>query len=251
MTKYFSINERGFSVRCKLYCADEKRITGAVIYGHGFSGNKDNKIAEKTAERLQKRHPGTALIIFNWPCHGDDARNKLILSDCLDYLDIVIGYVGKRYHTNELCACANSFGGYVFLTYLASRGDPFKRIVLRCPAVDMYSVLTRSVMTDDDLRALKKGKPVQVGFDRKVKVTPEFVEALRDNDLTKNDYHAYANDIAIFHGEKDEIVPIDSVRAFADSSGIAFIPVRTADHRFSDPAVTDAFIADMIGFFFD
>ena len=251
MTKYFSINERGFSVRCKLYCADEKRINSAVIYCHGFSGNKDNKIAAKTAERLQKRHPDTALIIFNWPCHGDDARNKLVLSDCLDYLDIVIDYVGKRYHTNELCACANSFGGYVVLTYLAGRGDPFRRIVLRCPAVGMYSVMTGAVMTDDDIRALAKGKPVQVGFDRKVKITPEFVDSLRDNDITKNDYRAHAGDIMIFHGEKDEIVPIDTVRDFAGRNAIAFRAVSSADHRFSDPAISDAFIADMIGFFYE
>ena len=250
MTKYFSINERGCSVRCKLYCADEKKIKSAVIFGHGFGGNKDNKVAEKTAERIQKRHGDTALITFNWPCHGDDARNKLILDDCIEYLDIVIGYVRKRYSADTLYGCANSFGGYIFLKYIAEKGSPFRRIALRCPAVKMYDVLTQVIMTEDDTAAIAKGKPVFIGGDRKIKVTPEMIGSLRDSDITNNDYTALAADILILHGTKDEIVPIDSVREFAEKNGIEFIPVESADHRFIDPDILDAVINRMIQFYF-
>ena len=242
MTKYFSINERGFSVRCKLYCTDERSVTGAVIFGHGFGGNKDNKIAEKLADRMQKRHPDIALVTFDWPCHGDDARNKPILSDCLDYLELVIRYVKNRYRADTIYGTANSFGGYVFLRYINQRGNPFARAALRCPAVNMYEILTQVIMTEDDLKALKKNKPVPVGFERKVKITSDFAASLKDADVMQCDYSPQADSLIILHGTKDEIVSFDTVRQFAQANQIPFFAIENADHKFTNPACLDEVI---------
>lgn len=250
MIKNFSINEHGFSVRCKLYCADERAVSSAVIFGHGFGGNKENKIAAKLADRIQKRHPSAALLIFDWPCHGEDARNKPVLDDCVAYLDLVIGYVRSRYHADTLYGTANSFGGYVFLKYIRDRGNPFVRTALRCPAVNMDEILTNVIMTPDDLKLLKKHKPVQVGFDRKIRMTSDFVESLQREDILHSDFSSCAGDMMILHGTKDEIVPFETVRAFADANGIPFYAVESADHKFSDPAILDDVIARIIRFLF-
>ena len=242
MEKYISINQNGVSIRSKLYCTDMKDIKAVVIFGHGFSGHKDNRAAQKLAARIQKRHKDVALIVFDWPCHGDDASNKLRLADCMKYLDNVIGYVKTRFRTDKLYGCATSFGGYLFLKYIAESGDPFIKLALRCPAVDMYDVLTGRIMSDDDLAAIKKNKPVLIGFDRKVKIIKDFLAELKENDITVSDYKSIGDDTIIIHGTKDEIVPFDAAEKFAADNGIAFYPVDGADHRFSDPQKMDTAI---------
>ena len=246
--KYFSINNNGFSIRCKLYAVKPEAIRKAVIFGHGFSGDKDNRPAEKIAGRILKRHKDAALLIYDWPCHGDDARGKLKLDDCDRYLGEVIDYAKTRLQAEELYGCATSFGGYLFLKYIHEHGDPFLKVALRCPAVCMYEVLTERIFSDRDIAAIKKGKPAAVGFDRKVKVTGDFLSELQTCDITVLDYERYADDIVIVHGTKDEIVPFEASRAFADKNGILFIPVEAADHRFCDPDKLDEAIDNMLEF---
>ena len=160
----------------------------------------------------------------------------------MKYLDNVIGYVKTRFCTDKLYGCATSFGGYLFLKYIAEKGDPFIKLALRCPAVDMYDVLTGRIMSDDNLAAIKKNKPVLIGFDRKVKITKDFLAELKENDITVSDYKSIGDDTIIIHGTKDEIVPFDAAEKFAADNGIAFYPVDGADHRFSDPQKMDTAI---------
>ena len=168
MQKYFDINESGYSVRCKLYCSSVNEVKRAVIFGHGFGGHKDNKAAEKFASKIISKHKDIGVITFNWPCHGDDARKNLLLSECDTYLTLVIGYVKKLFGTDELYGYATSFGGYLFLKYIAEHGNPFRKIALRCPSINMYTTITNRLMTADDMEKIRKNKPVLVGFDRKV-----------------------------------------------------------------------------------
>ena len=123
MEKYFSVNEQGNSIKCKIYCDSPKAVKKAVIYGHGFSGHKDNKAAERFAEYVLKKHRDTAVVTYDAPCHGDDVKKKLSLSDCGAYLGLVTRYVEKQYHTDALYAYATSFGGYQFLKYISENGN--------------------------------------------------------------------------------------------------------------------------------
>lgn len=251
MEKYFSINRNGFSIRCKLYCTDIKHIDSIVIFCHGFSGNKDNNMAETVAKRIQKRHNDIALLIFDWPCHGDDACNKLRLSNCSVYLSNVIEYVKTRIHTDKIYVSATSFGGYLTLKYIAENGNPFIRVAFRCLAVNMYDTLTRNILTDEDLNTIRKGKQISVGFDRKVKIDNDFLNDLKEHDITLLDYSSYSGDLMIVHGTNDEIVSYDVVREFAEKNGITLHTVEVADHRFTNPKKMDEAITAIISFLFE
>ena len=74
-----------------------------------------------------------------------------------------------------------------------------------------------------------------MGFDRKIKISAEFIESLRLADVSRWDYTPYCDDLLILHGTKDEIVPIAGVEDFAERNRILFFPVEKADHRFLDP----------------
>ncbi len=238
MQKYYEINAPGHNIRCKLYCLDPKALAAAdkaVIFGTGFAGHKDNNAAKGFAEKLISKHKNAIVIVFNWPSHGDDVKKKIALEDCMTYLDMVVRDTETRFGITERYAYATSFGGYLFLKYISERGNPFRKIALRCPAVDMYDVLTRTIMQGNEFEQIRKGRDAQVGFDRKITVTREFLESLRGNDIRKRDFLDWAEDILILHGTADEVVPFEDSRSFADEQLMEFVPVEGADHRFQNP----------------
>ncbi len=249
MSKQFNINQNGCSICCSLYGRDDRDTERVIVYGHGSGGPKDNRAAARFAEYVISKWKNVAVVCFDWPCHGDDARKKLQLEDCDLYLRSVIEYVRERFPSASLMAYATSFGGYLFLKYIAEHGDPFEKTALRCPAVPMYDVITRSIIRQEEAEKLSKGKDVLVGFDRKIKISPEFLESLQRADLRRYSFIPYCDDVMILHGTKDEIVPITAVESFAESNHIPFFPIENADHRFVDPGkMTEAIkmIADFL-----
>ena len=249
MERYFEINQAGFNIRCKLYCRDHRDLKDLVIFCHGFGGHKDNTAAARFADRLLTKHKRAGLITFDLPCHGSDVRKKLSLPDCLEYLDLVVCHARDSFRPERLYACATSFGGYLVLNYLADRGNPFRRIALRCPAVDMHGVLTRTVITSGELERLLRGKDTAVGFDRKVPVSSLFLDQLRQADIRKIDFLNFAEDILILHGTADEVVPFEPVRDFCEEQLLEFLPIEGADHRFRDPRLMDAAIKAILDFY--
>lgn len=235
MTRYFAINEMGHNIRCKLYYQDIRSISRMVIFCHGFGGHKDNGAAEKFAEHMLSKYKGTAMLTFNLPCHGDDVKKKLCLADCSTYLELVIAYVQQKFQSCEIYSYATSFGGCLTLKYIAEHENPFCKIALRCPAVNMHDVLAKTIMSTDDFAKLQKGKEIPVGFDRKIMIGTPFLEELKANDIQCLDFTELGENILILQGTKDEIVSFDAVHTFADNNLIEFIPVENADHRFKDP----------------
>lgn len=249
MHRYFEVNESGHNIRCKLYYQDLKTIRRCVIFCHGFSGHKDNGAAEKFAERMLNKHKGCALVTFNWPAHGDDVKKKLSLADCVTYLDLVISHVRQKFDTDELYAYATSFGGYMTLKYIAERGNPFRKIALRCPAVNMYEALTTAIITPEEWAKLEKGKDIPVGFDRKVMLGQSFLDELKASDIQQLDYLDFAEDILILQGTNDDTISYDAVYAFAENNLIEFISVEGADHRFKNPKHMELAIKKILEFF--
>ena len=249
MNKYFTVNAGGCSIRCKLYAGGNADVRKVILFGHGFGGHKDNKAAERFALRVLEKNKGVATVAFDWPCHGEDVRKTLRLEDCDAYLRLVLDHLRERFDSPELYAYATSFGGYLFLKYISEHGSPFVKTALRCPAVNMYELLTTVIMSGDELERVQKGKPVLVGFDRKIAVDRVFLDSLREADLTQRSFLDYADDLLIVHGTKDELIPIAAVRAFAEDNVIEFEAVEGADHRFQNPSCMDRAIAGILAFF--
>ena len=250
MEKLFDINEEGFSIRCKLYYDktphDLKHI---VLATYGFGGNKDNKAIEKFADRITTKYKGFGVVCFDWPCHGKDARNKLIIDECLEYMRLVTEHIRKEMGAEEVYNYSSSFGAYITLRYLHEKGEnPFKRIVFRCPAIKLYDSMT-SRITDDDWTVLNKGKEILRGYDRKIKISLEFLEDLKNNDVSTWDFMDYADEILMIHGTKDEMAPIEVTREFSENNVIELIEVENADHPFSNPQYMDFAIQKIQEFF--
>lgn len=250
MTKYFDINRPGYSIKCKIMGENLRELKKVIVYVHGFGGHKDNKAAEHFAQAALSKMKKTAVLIFDWPCHGTDVRTKLNLEDCDIYLTYVLEYIHTTLNVEEVCAYGTSFGAYLILKYLHDHGNnPFERIALRCPAIPMGEVMYSRIMSDENKAMLAKGRDVQAGFDRKVLIDQAFLDSLTDNDIRKWDYLDFADDIIIIHGTKDEIVPFDEVKDFSENNVIEFIAIEDADHRFQELALMKLAHSHIIDFF--
>ena len=149
MYKYFEINSQHTNIRCKVYYEDKGIADKAVIFGTGFAGHKDNNAANMFSEKLLAKDKNAVVVVFNWPSHGDDIKRKLVLNDCSTYLEQVIRETKERFGAEQLYSYATSFGGYLVLKYISEHGNPFQKIALRCPAVNMYDVLANTIMQND------------------------------------------------------------------------------------------------------
>lgn len=234
--RYFDISNTELSIKCKLYCDNPRNISSVVVSCHGFGGNKDNNSTKKIAESLIPKYDGLAFISFDWPCHGNDVRKKLKLDDCNNYLNEVINYIKKDLGADKIYSQATSFGGYLTLKYISEYPNPFEKIALRCPAVNMYTAMTGTILTQEQVENIERGKTENAGFERKIKITNDFLEELKANDISNRDYIDMAEEILIMHGTKDEQISYDFVKKFAEDNVIEFVAIDGADHRYKDPA---------------
>ena len=249
--KYYNINSDGFSVRCKLYTDGKLPIRALIIAFHGFGGHKENRAAARFADRAISRHPGTAVLCFDLPCHGEDGQKKLSLQACDAYYDLILRDSREKYPEAVFYALAVSFGAWLCLREFLINGNPFKRVILRCPSLRMAEAVKTRILTPEDLEKLGKGKDTLAGFDRKVKINQTFLDDLQVADIYYNNFMDYADDILVQHGTKDEVIPIDEVREFCDRNVIELDEIQNADHRFTDPGLMDRAIANALRFLFE
>ena len=249
MEKALSINQAGYSIRCTLYANDPRKIGTVVLYAHGFGGSRDSGTVRRFAQKLLSKHRDAALLAFDWPCHGDDARKSLLLTECDAYLEQVIVYVQKRYQPRQLWATATSFGGYIFLRHLARAGNPFQKLALRCPAVNFPALMEEEILTPGERSKLEAGKTVLWGYGRKVKLTRAFLEELREGGVEQLDFSPFAASLHIVHGSKDKVIAPAVTEDFSARNGIGWELIEDADHGFIDPQRLDLAIAAELAFF--
>lgn len=252
MEKHFDINRGGYSIRSRLIVNDSDKSTrtfdDVVIVTHGFGSSKETAGTLHFGEHLTSKYKGFAVIAFDWPCHGMDARKKLTIEECLTYLTLVTEYAREEMKAKRIYNYSSSFGGYLTLRYLIEKGNPFTKIALRCPAVCMYQSMM-SCLTEDDKNKLRKGKEISIGFERKMKVDKAFFEDLKSFDVMDHEYFDFADSMIILHGTKDEMIPMEESRRFAENNVIEFIPVKGANHPFQNPDHMALAIHKIIEFF--
>ena len=233
-SKYFEINKAGHNIKCKSYYEDISNVRNVVLYVHGFAGHKDNRAAERFAEKTIAKNKEIMVVVFDLPAHGSDIKKNLHIEDCRKYIHIVVDHINEQYGESRLFSYATSFGGYLVLDFLCTQGNPFTKIALRSPAVDMYEIMMNTILTSEDIERLSKGKQVLSGFDRKIRIDQAFVRELQVNDIQKYDFTDFADDIIMFHGRKDEVVPLYRVEEFSEKNIIELEIFDRADHRFQD-----------------
>lgn len=239
MEKKFDINKNGYSIRAKWYTNSLQDMEKVIVFFHGFGGHRDNNAFARFSNSVLSKYKKVGLMTFDLPAHGSDALGKLSLNDCDKYIETVIDYLKNEMGIQDIYAYGNSFGGYLTLKYIHEHGSPFKKIILRSPAVCMYSVLMDNILSEDDKKKLEKGKDVSIGFDRMVKINKAYLEDLKQNDIQKYEHYDYAEDILVCHGKEDEIVNYSAVVDFCENNIIELVSFEGVEHRFRNQSKLD------------
>ena len=58
-----------------------------------------------------------------------------------------------------------------------------------------------------------------------------------------------SDDMLIIHGTKDEMIPFEEAKAFAENNVITFIPIEGANHPFQNPKQMALAIHEIVEFF--
>lgn len=249
MEKYFDIKDKNKTIKCKIYYNNKENVDSVILSCHGFTGSKDNKTAKALADYVLEKYNNIAIMSFDLPGHGDDSIELLDLDICDEYFETVINYLKNKLGIRNIYSQGTSFGGYLTLKYISEHGNPFNKIALRCPAVNMYDALTDIILTDEEISLLESGKSIGLGDDKKINFNSYFVNQLRNNNILERDYSNYSDDIIVFHGDNDTLIDFNVDRLFCSKNNIKFVPVRGADHGFNKIEDLEKCVRDMSDFY--
>lgn len=210
-----------------------------IVAMHGFCGDKESSCIEALEKKALDF--GIGLIKFDWPGHGESEATgeQLTINNCLLDIDSVVEHIKSLLPKARLVAFATSFGGYLTLLYLHKRREVFSQIILRSPAINMYSVLVSSLLTADDLSQMKKTGLVKFGFERELDITSDFLNELKDNEINELFDGVLLPEVSIIHGTDDDLVPFADSEVFASEHDCRLFPVKGADHRYKKDGEID------------
>ena len=244
-TEYISIGE----MPVKLYLSE--RPQGAVIAVHGFGGSKESAAIGRLAERLCPR--GLCVVAVELPMHGERGGSCEQLSPQNITKEIMAAeeYAQNRFG-GDLYAFATSFGGMNMLMRI-ERGNPYKRIVLRVPAVNMAETLIticRGGNADFSLgNAVTEGFRFTIG--REYVIPYCFYEGLKECSCLRYSEVWDSDRIMTIYSGRDELVsPADTEIFLSKNPAIKRLCIQQAGHRMSGAGQLDEALNAAEGFFF-
>lgn len=192
------------------------------IHVHGKLSRKE--YAEHFAEIAEEK--GLQTLSFDLPEHGErtDTACRCDVWNGMHDLNTVADYVFAGWEWVSLFAC--SLGAYFSLNAYADR--PFEKCLFQSPVADMKWLVQHMMLWS--------------GISEKQ--LEEQQEIVTDIDTLRWDYYRYILshpvsrwDIptAILYGAKDNLQPIDSIRAFADKFGANLTVSEQSEHPFMAP----------------
>lgn len=232
MDKYFNISYNNKFIKCKMFYNDLDNIKKVILSCHGFTSSKDNRTVSLLSSKVLDKYDDVLIISFDLPGHGSD-KSIIDLDECNNYLDTIIKYIKNNYN-GDIYAQGSSFGGYLFLKYIYENGNPFKKIALRCPAVNMYDALVNNILSREKVDLLKHEDNIKCFDDSDVVISKKFLSELKKNNILKYDFSSFSNDILTIHGTCDNLINHDISKSFCLKNNISFKSIIDCDHRFSN-----------------
>lgn len=222
-----------------------------IIIIHGLSSSKESENASYMMKYFAEK--GLGVIAYDQPGHGMEAaaNESLLLENCLDSLKSVEQYLIGKYPESEICYFGSSFGGYVLGIYLARGLNSGRKAFMRCAAVIFPQMIVGDVHAEPDPEAMKilnmQGYIETVIDGQDTRFSKEFLEELKANSMIDIYDEAQPDNVefSFVHGEKDPVVPVQPVKAFAEKHGYPIVVVPYEGHSISNSPDSPAIVADV------
>ncbi len=206
--------------------------TRAVLAVHGFGGSKDSLAVAGLAERLCPE--GYLVAAPDLPCHGErtEPESALTPEHCLADIRAVLGWLGGSF--TDISAFATSFGGCCILRLIETSGDPFRKIVLRVPAVNMADSLMRCMRLFQPGFTLEQARldGFHVKMSRELHIPFEFYGKLLELNEVRHSPAWDKPDILTIYAGNDELVTRQDTEEFLRlNPQIRRVCIERSSHR--------------------
>lgn len=199
------------SIYGKLYLPEGDGPFPTVVMCHGFNSNEGSWAY--TANVLAGS--GFACYAFDF-CGGNTLKRSSggttsmsALTEKQDLFDVMDAIKGQPFcDTERFFLMGESLGGLVTALAVAERGDEVRAVVLHYPAFSMVAGAKETYATVEDIPTRLRFSGVAIG--------PQFYGDVLDIDLDAV-MAAYAGPVRILHGDADELVPLASSEAAAET----------------------------------
>lgn len=220
-----------------------------VIIIHGFLSSKESDNASYMMKYFSGK--GMGAIAYDQPGHGSEeaADESLLLSNCLDSLSAVEEYLTENYPGAEICYFGSSFGGYILGIYLSRKLNSGHKAFMRCGAVIFPELVLGDLHAEPDpevMKILDTQGYIETEIDgQTARFSKEFLEELRANSMVEIYDKAKPDnvEIAFVHGEKDPVVPMEQVKAFAERHGYPITVIPEEGHSISNAPESPGIVA--------
>lgn len=228
------------NINCKIFEPSQKKER-VLIAIHGFGGDCESSVIENVAKGLEGQ--GIVVFSFDLPCHGKDKiTSELKLGSCLERIEKVLNIVKQKYKEEQISFFATSFGAYLLLNYIVKNKCNFEKIILRAPAIFMYEIFAKKILTEQGYSLTKiNNHPIELGYERKMICEKSFVEELKINNL--ENFH-FDKHIDIIQGDKDDIINIIDNEFYCKKhfEDYKIYYIQGADHRFKNDGDMDQIV---------
>ncbi|MGV3467298.1 MAG: alpha/beta hydrolase [Heyndrickxia sp.] len=203
---HFEVNRDGLIIRGIMTKPDGNGPFPALIYNHGFTGNKAEAhfLFKKIAEALAEFNYASFRFDFIGSGESDGKFIEMNMSsemkDCLAVLQYVENL--SCIDSNQMNLLGFSMGGAVAIKASSVLQEKVKKLVLLCPAANMIDVVSRSVKMDLLSTFLERGI---VDFSGNV-VGESFIHDIFQQDIYEMAKSVTAK-VLLIHGTNDDAVP--------------------------------------------
>ena len=235
MEESFVLTQNERNIPCRLSLPPQGDIRRLVLGVHGLGGSSRDEIQEGIAEEMTFFN--SAVLRFDFPAHGENPSDDLILSHCVQTLLAAARHFRERYpEVEDLCIFATGFGAYVTLVALDELLElPGQvKLVLHTPSVRMHdTLLSMAQMSKATFWAMD-----QITFPtaRPLHIPYSFYEELEQNMALT----AIPISVLILHSEENPYIrweDIQNFRRINDRAKLVVIPGTS--HRFLEEGAWD------------
>lgn len=223
------------NIPIKHFVSDNAR--GAVLALHGFGGSKESCAIQALAERLCPT--GIDVAAIDWEAHGERGRDfsQLSVNGCVADLRAAEQYAAENISEN-IGVFATSFGGFIALLRMEQGEAPYKRVVLRVPAVDMADSLVNAARLSDPDISVEKARaqgyfPMRMA--ERFSVPFSFYEELAAVSCVRKCAAWRGDIVSVIYAENDELVRRRDTEEFALLNNIPARMISGTGHRMAQP----------------
>lgn len=224
-----------------------------VIMIHGFTSCKECN----TGQLLLRRMPaeGIGVVCYDQPAHGKEEalEDDFRIENCMESLATVEQHVRKTFPGKEIVYLGSSYGAYLTGLYICQRPHLGTRLMMRSGAVIMPWLFLGTPDAEPDQESLAKLNEqgyLMLGLpgEPNVKVPKGMFEDMQkpENDLMGGfgNWNHGGTQVAMVHGAKDQIIPVQCAQQFAEKYNIPLTVFEGQGHSLGDDPTCPDKVAD-------